>query len=163
MASSVPILAAAMIENLLAPAADAGGRTGTFKSLKGAHRGSILVKVNQGNAATILLSPLQATTVAGAGSKVFPAGREFKIFVKESDVAGTFVQVADAVNYTTLAGTTIKYVRFDIDPSRLDVAGGFDCITVSTGASNAANITSADLIIGPARYAEDLAPSAVAD
>jgi len=160
MASSVPILASAMIENLLAPAADAGGRTGTYKSLKLAHRASVLVKINQGNAATILLSLLQATAVAGTGSKATAA---MQIFVKDSDAAGAWVRQTDAATFTTSAGVTIKYVRFDIDPSRLDVAGGFDCVTVSTGASNAANITSADLIIGPARYAEDAPPNAIAD
>lgn len=161
MSNSVSILANAMIENLLAPAADAAGRTGTYKSLKHAHRASILFKVNQGNAATILLTPLQATAVAGTGSKVLTA--PVPIFVKDSDAAGVWTRVADGVNYTTSAGTTIKYVRFVIDPAKMDVANGFDCLTVSTGASNVANITSADLILGDIRYSEELAVSAIAD
>lgn len=161
MANSVSALAGVMIENLLAPAADAAGRTGTYKSLKLAHRANVVFKVNQGNAATVLVTPLQASAVAGTGSKALSA--DCPIFVKDSDAAGVWTRVADAKNYTTSAGTTVKYVRFVIDPAKLDVANGFDCITVSTGASNAANITSADLMIGDARYAEDLAPSAIAD
>lgn len=162
MSTSTPILQGANIENLLAPAADAAGRTGTYKSLKHANRASIVVKVNQGNAATILITPLQASAVAGTGSKALT--NNVPIYVKDSDAAGTWTRVADGKNYTTSAGTTIKYVRFDLDPAAaLDVANGFDCVTVSTGASNAANITSADLVLGPMRYAEELAQPAIAD
>lgn len=158
---STTLLDRANFENLLTLAADAAGRTGTYKTLKHAHRASIVVKVNQGNAATILLTPLQASAVAGTGSKVLT--NNVPIYVKDSDAAGTWTRVADAKNYTTSAGLTTKYVRFDIDPATLDTANGFDCITVSTGASNAANITSADLILGPVRYVEDLAQPAIAD
>jgi hypothetical protein len=150
------------IVNLLAPAADAAGRTGAYVTLKGAHSASIYVKVNQGNAATVLLTVLQATTVAGAGSKALSAN--VPIYVNLDTAAGNvWVRAADAKNYTTDAGVKIKQVRFDIDPDALDVAGGFDCITVSTGASNVANITSADAILGPMRYVEDVAPTAVVD
>jgi hypothetical protein len=162
MSTSTPILQGGNIENLLAPATDAAGRTGTYKSLKNALRASIVFKVNQGNSATILVTPLQATAVAGTGSKALT--NDVPIFVKDSDAAGVWTRVANGKNYTTSAGTTIKYVRFDIDPAlALDVAGGFDCITVSTGASNVGNITSADLVIGPVRYAEDLPVPAIAD
>lgn len=161
MSTGTPILQGAMLENLLAPATDAAGRTGTYKSLKHALRASIVFKVNQGNSATILVTPLQASAVAGTGSKALSA--DVPIFVKDSDAAGVWTRVADGKNYTTSAGTTIKYVRFDIDPAKLDVANSFDCITVSTGASNVANITSADLVIGPVRYAEDLPVAAIAD
>lgn len=159
--NTVPILANALVESLLAPAADAAGRTGIYKTLKGAHRASIVFKVNQGNAATILVTPLQASAVAGTGSKALSA--DCPIFVKLDDAAGAWTRVADAKNYTTDAGVKVKYVRFDIDPSKLDVANGFDCISVSTGASNAANITSADLIVGPTRYSEDAPLPAIAD
>jgi hypothetical protein len=161
MPTSVPILAGAMIESLLAPAADAAGRTGIYKSLKNAHRASIIFHVNQGNAATILVTPLQASAVAGTGSKALSA--DCPIYVKLDDAAGAWVRATDAKNYTTDAGVKVKYVRFDIDPSKLDLANGFDCISVSTGASNAANITSATLVIGPVRYVEEAAVAAIAD
>lgn len=161
MSASYPILQDGNLENVLAPAADAAGRVGTYKSLKGALRASLVFKINQGNAATILLTPLQAQAVAGTGSKVLT--KAVPIFVKDSDAAGVWTRVADGVNYTTSAGTTIKYVRFDIDPALLDVAGGFDCLGGSTGASNAANITSCDLVLGPMRYIEDLPVPAIAN
>ncbi len=51
--------------------------------------------------------------------------------------------------FTTSAATTAKKVEFIIDPAALDVAGGFDCIRVSTGASAAGNITSAFIVAVP--------------
>jgi hypothetical protein len=43
-----------------------------------------------------------------------------------------------------------KVVIFEIDPTKtLDADGSFDCLRATTGASNAANITSAFLVIQP--------------
>ncbi len=161
MSGIVPVLANATIASLLAPAADAAGRTGLYKTLKNALAASIVFKVNQGNAATILVTPLQASAVDGTGSKVL--SNNVPIFVMVDDTLGVWTRVTDAKNYTTSAAVKVKYVRFDIDPSALDVANGFDCIGISTGASNAANITSADAVLGPLRYAEDPPIGAIAD
>lgn len=150
------------VVNLLGPAADAAGRTGAYVSLKHAHKASIVFKVTQGNAATILITPLQASAVAGTGSKALSA--DVPIYVNLDTAAGNdWVRVADGKNYTTDAAVKIKQVRFDINPDALDVANGFDCIGVSTGASNAANITSADAVLGPLRYQESVPPSATSN
>lgn len=156
------LLDRANIVNVLAPAADAAGRTGAYVTMKGAHGASIYFKVNQGNAATILVTPLQASAVAGTGSKALSAN--VPIYVNlDTAASNVWVRVTDAKNYTTDAGVKIKQVRFDIDPDALDIASGFDCIGLSTGASNAANITSADVVLGPLRYAEDVPATAVVD
>lgn len=160
---SIPLLDRAALTNVLAPAADAAGRTSSvYPTMKGAHRASLIFKINQGNAATVLLTPLQASAVAGTGSKALSANVPIytKLDVGASDV---WVRQTDAKNYTTDAGVKVKYVRFDIDPSALDMANGFDCIGCSTGASNAANITSADILIGPMRYIEDVSVAAITD
>jgi hypothetical protein len=52
-------------------------------------------------------------------------------------------------------------VVFEIDPASLDVANGFDCVYLSTGASNAANITAALRV--PDGSALRLGDSAVGD
>jgi hypothetical protein len=131
--------------SLLPPAADAAGRTSAYHSLKGALKAWIVVYIGQGNAATVLLSPLQATAVAGTGSKAISAAR---IAVKLTAAATTFTVPAEAATYTTDAGVDTKVVIFELEPSKvLDVAGNFDCIAVSTGASNVANITSALLLV----------------
>lgn len=146
---------------ILAPAADAAGRTGTGFSLKNAHKAWLLVHITQGNAATILLTPQQCTTVAGAGAKAIPATRIWANL--DTSVNDTLVQAADAANYTTDAAVKNKIVLFEIDPSYLDVAGGFDCIRLNTGASNAANITQAMGLLLPLRYDEATPISARVD
>lgn len=133
--------------NLLAPAADAAGRTSTYHSLKGAVKAWIVVYIGQGNAATVLLSPLQASAVAGTGSKAISAAR---IWTKLDEAFTTFTLQTEAATYTTDAAVKSKLVVFELDPNKVfDVnsATPFDCIAISTGASNAANITSATLWI----------------
>lgn len=148
--------------HLLAPAADGAGRTsGQYASLKNAKRAWIYVSITQGNAATILLTPLQATSVAGAGSKVLTKAVPI-YFNLNTALTGVWVRATDAVNYTTDAGVFLKTYVFQVDPATLDMAGGFDCLGISTGGSNAANITSAHVIVEN-RYAQAAPPSIVAD
>lgn len=131
--------------DLLAPAADAAGRTSAYLSLKGAVKAWIEVHINQGNAATVLLSPLQASAVAGTGSKAITAAR---ITTKLDEAFTAFTKQTEAATFTTDAALKKKIVIFELDPTKVfDQANGFDCIAVSTGASNAANITSARLWI----------------
>lgn len=131
--------------NMLAPAADAAGRTSAYQSLKGAVKAFIVAYINQGNAATILLSPLQATTVAGAGSK---AVNVVRIWTKLDEAFTAFTKQTEAATFTTDAALKSKIVVFELDLEKaFDVAGNFDCIALSTGASNVANITSALLLV----------------
>ena len=131
----------------LEPAADAGGRTSAYHSLKGAVKAWIVVYMNQANAATVLLSPLQASAVAGTGSKAIAVTR---IWTKLDEAFTTYTKQTEAATYTTDAATKKKVVIFELDLGKvLDLANGFDCIAISTGASNAANITSAMLYIQP--------------
>jgi hypothetical protein len=152
----------AKITDALAPATDAAGRTSLYISLKNYHKAYLVVHITQGNAATILLTPLQATAIAGTGSKVL--ANAVPIWANLDTVAAeALVKATDAVNYTTDAGVKNKIVVFEIDPAKLDVAGGFDCVAVSTGASNVANITQAMWFLVPARYPESTAIAARLD
>jgi len=151
------------ITSVLTPAADAAGRTAAiYPTLKNAHSVSLIFNINQGNSATVLCTPLQGSAVAGTGSKALSANVPIytKLTAATSDV---WVRQADGKNYTTDAATVPKLVRFDIDPDALDIAGGFDCIGGSTGASHASNITSAFLVSGPMRYAEDVGIGQITD
>ena len=137
---------------LLNPAADAAGRTSGYLLLTQAQRAWIVVHINQGNAATILLTPLQASDEEGTGSKVLVTKQP--IWVNANCAASdTLVRQADGVNFTTDAGVHDKIVVFQIDPEYLDQANGFHAIGISTGASNAANITEAMAYIEQ-RYAQ---------
>jgi hypothetical protein len=131
---------------LLAPAADAAGRASPFRSLKNALKAYVVVHINQGNAATVLLSLLQASAVAGTGSKAVTAVPIWSNLNTATN--DTYVSRTAAATYTTDAGVQDKLVIFEITPeSCMDIANGFDCIAVSTGASNAANITEATLMV----------------
>lgn len=142
---------------LLAPAADAAGRTSTVyidvTNLRGAVK--LVAFINQGNAATIALSPVQASASDGTGSKAISAAVDIwsNLDMAASEV---FVQRTAATSYTTDAGVKVKMVIFNINPQVFDTANGFKYLGLTTGASNAANITSA-FIIGDPRYSAETA------
>jgi len=140
------------VVELMPLATDAAGRTSDWLSLKHAIRATIVVQITQGNAATIALSLLQASAVAGTGSKAGPASPVWSNL--DTAASDTLVRRTDGTSYTTDAGVKNKVVVFDVDPSQLDVDGGFDCIAFSTGASNVANLT------GAVAYLEMRMPSA---
>jgi hypothetical protein len=145
----------------LPPAADAAGRTGDYISLKNAHACYVVAHITQGNAAAVTVSINQATAVAGTGSKVIT--NTVPIWANTNVAASdTLVRQTDAVNYATGATTTNKVVVFQIEPASLDVAGGFDCITAITSASNAANITEVMYYLDT-RYKQATPPAAITD
>ena len=121
----------------------------TAVSLKNAHKAYVIFILNQGNAATIACSVNQCTNVAKAGSKAIPAVPTWTNL--DEAAASAVTRQADAASVTTDAGLKTKRVIFEIDPSKLDTAGGFDCISVTTGASNVANITAVEVICVPVR------------
>lgn len=149
------------VVSLLAPAADAAGRTGAYVSLKDAARAIIVVHLKQGNAATVALTLSQATAVAGTGAKTGPSVPVWAALdVATSDV---LARQTSGSSFTTDGALKDKVVVFQVDAAALDVNGGFDCLTVATGASNAANITSAVAILVGGRYQAASPPSAIAD
>lgn len=134
------------IVTALAAATDAAGRTSNYFSLKHAKKALFIVDVVQGNAATVAITLNQATTVAGGSAKALSAVQ--RIFATE-DISTTVVpaQATSAASYTTGAALATKKILIEIDPATLDVAGGFDCVAVTTGASNVANLTAATLVL----------------
>ena len=146
--------------NILAPAADAAGRTGAYVNCAYSGKIHVRVQITQGNAATILLSLLQATSAAGAGSKAGPVSQIWANL--DTATNDTLARVAtDANTYTTDAGVKLKVVIFEFDASALDVANGFQYVTVSTGASNAANITAVTAEFIQSRYPQATPPTVV--
>jgi hypothetical protein len=139
------------VVDVLTPAADAAGRSSDAISLKNTS-GTVIVEasINQGNAATVAVTLQQCTAVDGTGAKALTVN--VPIFVSQ-DVGGASGDVltrqTDGVAFTTSAALTRKTIRFVVDPATLDLAGGFDCLRFTTGASNAANITSGRIIVAP--------------
>lgn len=160
MAKGFSLPQQAQIVQLLKPATDAAGRTSTYFSLKNALKAYILVHIDQGNAATIALNLLQATVVAGTGSKALTGRVWSNLDAVASDL---FTQQADASTYTTDAALKNKQVVFEVDPAFLDLANGYTAVAIQTGASNVANLTSAQAIVLPARYFGATMPTALTD
>ena len=152
----------AKIVELLAPAADAAGRTSDAISMKNCAKAFVVFHITQGNAATILLTPRMATDVAIGTNKVFtnllPIWADL-----DTAASDALVRATDAINYTTDAGVKNKVVVFEVDPSSMDVNGGYDVLYFTTGASNAANITQAMAYLMGLRYEQSLPPSAIVD
>ena len=145
---------------LLPPAADAAGRTSAYHTLKNALKAYIVCHVNQGNAATVALTVLQATDVSGTSSKAINVVPIW--LVENTASADALVAQAAAASFTTDAALHDKIVVFEIVPeAAMDVNNttlAFDCIAIQTGASNAANITEAKLFVFEA-YEGASAPS----
>jgi hypothetical protein len=136
--------------SMLLPAADAAGRTSTYFNLRNSvGKAYVVVTINQGNAATVLLSLLQATSLAGAGSKAISAGASVYLCnATATSDAYTQPNAGNAATYTTDATLAGKKVVFELElEACLDMINGFYYLAVSTGASNAANITVADLFL----------------
>jgi len=136
--------------------------TGDYVSLKTCHKCFIVVHINQANAATVAITVEQATAVAGTGTTAIT--NVVPIWANEDCAASdTLVAQTAAVSFTTSAAVKHKTIIFEIDPATLNVASGFDCITVKTGASNAANITSAMYYLTPLRYGQATPPATITD
>lgn len=150
------------IVEALAPAADAAGRASVAISLKNYSKAFLLVTLTQGNASTVALAIQQATNVAKAGAKAL--SNATRIWANlDTSVGDTLVRQADAVSFTSDAAVKNKQVVIEVDPTMLDVNGGFDSVFMTTGASNAANITSAVWLLTGPRFEGATLPTALAD
>lgn len=125
--------------------------TGDYVSLKNAGHVTVLVNVAQGHADPVAITIEQATAVAGTSSKVITNAVPIYL-VADAATSDAWVRQTDDVDYTTSATLKHKLVAFEIDAASLDLANGFDCITVKTAASNALNLTSAYYILSDLRY-----------
>lgn len=162
MSLSFHLVEGAKIVEAMTPATDAAGRTGDYISLKDAARVFVVVHIAQGNAATVALTLHQATTVAAGSEKaianVVPIWSNL-----DTSLTDTLVARTAAVSYTTDAALKNKIVVFQVDAASLDVSGGFDCLTLKTGASNVANLTQAIYYLVGHRYPQATPPAAITD
>ena len=142
---------------LLTPAADAAGRTSRYVNVAKLDKAFIICHINQGNAATVALTPLQAQDTSGTGSKAISATQIWTDL--DEATLDLFTKQANAANFTTDAGVKDKIVIFEISPQDcMDLVNGFHTIAIQTGASNAANITEA-MIYSLHRYQQAQPPS----
>jgi len=132
--------------------------TGDYVSLKNVLMAWVIMHINQANAATMAITLEKATAVAPTGSTAITTA--VPIWANEDCAASdTLVRQTDAVSFTTSAAVKHKMVVFQVDPATL---GAFDCLTVITAASNAANITSGLYVLAE-RYQQATPPTAITD
>lgn len=125
-----------------------------YINLRNALKAWIVVKVNQGNAALVTITPVQATSLAGAGSKALgnsalttQPGAQIWL-VEPTASSDQLVAQTAALNFTTDATVAAKEVIFEIVPEEfLDIPNGFNHIGVTIATSNASNIFTATLHI----------------
>lgn len=133
--------------------------TGDYVSMKNCQKAWVVVHINQANAATVAITIEQATAVDGTGSTAIT--ETVPIWANQDCAASdTLAAQTAAVSFTTSAAVKHKVIVFQIDPATLAI--GYDCITVKTGASDAANITSAVYYL-QSRYPGATPPTAITD
>jgi hypothetical protein len=100
--------------------------------------------VNLGSTTPVTFTILQALDTSGTGAKAINAVPIW--LVENTGVSDTLVPQAPAASFTTDAVSAEKFVVFEVLPeATMDIANGFETITIQTSASNAANITDATL------------------
>jgi hypothetical protein len=130
--------------SLLPPATDAAGRIGSYRSFRHAKKGWITARVNLGSTTPVIFTILQALDTFGTGAKAINVVPIW--LVENTGVSDALVPQAPAASFTTDAVSAEKFVVFEILPeAAMDIANGFETITIQTSASNAANITDATL------------------
>lgn len=148
---------------LMNPKTSNGGQASDWISLKNIKRAFIVVEMTQAVGHATLLTPQQATVVAGTDAKALT--NNCRIWANE-DVAASDALVAktDAKNYTVANDIKNKQVVFDISPGEaLDLANAFDCINVTVAdSSQATNLVSVTAILEP-KYPASTQQSAIVD
>src|SRR5258708_8747991 len=110
---------------------------------------SVECSVNQGNAAQVTFSLLQAQDSSGTGSKAIPVVPIF--YNADTTVSDTLVAQAAAVSFQTDVALKDKIVAFQFDPAELDMANNFNPIPLQTSPPNPPNL--------PPPHIPPLAPS----
>ncbi len=132
--------------SLLPPAADAAGRTSSFRDLTNALKAYIVARVNQGNAAQVTFNVLQGQDVLGTNAK---AVGSMPVWLNAATASSDALAVqAAAASFQPSATVADKIVVFEIVPEMcMDLVNGFRTLAIQTSASNAANVTSAELFV----------------
>jgi hypothetical protein len=155
-----------LVQNLkviqvFAPKTTNGSLSSQVVSLKNAHKAWVVFEFTQavGHATTPTL--VQATSIAATTNKAGPA---VEIWANEDTAASdTLVRKTAAASYAVTNDVKNKEVVFEIDPSRLDVNGGYDCIYFTEATSSqATNFVSATAYL-LAAYQQATPPSAILD
>lgn len=130
-----------------------------YVSLKNYGVLTIIISTGAWAAGTAAVTLTQASAVAGTGAKALA----FTDYWDDVTTTGTLVKKAASSNTFNLATANKTYV-IHVDPLTLDIAGGFDCVTLSVASPGAnADFYAAHYILGDARYSQATPPSPLVD
>ena len=156
-----------LIENyklvqLSAPVTSNGGFTSDYVSLKNCNMAYVIVNATQAVGHATAFEVYQATAVAGTSAKAI--ANAVPIWSNADTVTSdTLVAQTAAVSFTVAADVKKKQIVFQIDPSLLDVANGFDCIAIVVANSGqATNFVAIDALLDE-RYQGNQPPAAITD
>lgn len=130
--------------------------TSKYVSLKHCKEAYIFVHINQANAATVAITVEEAKDKDGDDSQAIANNTEIWVN-QDTDTSDAMVRQDDGKAFTTSAATKTKLVAFRIDPAR--ISEGFTHVCVKTAASNAANITSAHVVLTGLKYKQAIPPT----
>ena len=145
------IVESAPVLPLTGPLPTNGGAAATYVSLRNCHKATLFVLLKQAVGHTTLITPKQATSVAGGSAKALSENVPIW-YAEDIAVDARPARQTNAKNFTVGAGAKTMLVAFELDLSKFDVDGGFDCIGVITDdSSQATNFIAAWLQTTP-RY-----------
>jgi hypothetical protein len=131
----------------------------SYVSMKNFGKLTIVIRTGAWAAGTAAVTLLQATAVAGTGAKALP----FVDYWDDVTTTGTHVKKAAVSNTFNLATANKTYI-IHVDVGMLDVAGGFDCVTLAVASPGAnADFYCAIYIGDAARYQGASLPSTLVD
>jgi len=140
---------------------DGSVRTADYVCLKNCRRATAVCTILGGAATAMDINPYQATDVAASDEKVF--ANVLRWWMNASTgVTDTLVAQTAAIDANTAATAVNKMVVIQIDPAQLDVANGFDCVTLKTEGDEASNLISV-LWFLETDYAQATPPTAITD
>lgn len=133
--------------------------TKKWVSLKNYGQLTIVIMTGAWAGGTAAVTVEQATAVAGTSNKAL----SFVDYWDDVTTSGTLVKKA-AVSNTFNLDTANKMYVIHIDDRMLDIANGFDCVSIAV-ASPGANVDlyGAVYVMGDARYQQATLPSALID
>lgn len=149
------------IVQMITPKTTNAALTSQVISLKGCNKAWVVFEFTQavGFASTPTL--LQATSIAAGTNK---AGPTSPVWANEDTAStDTLVKKTSGASYAVTNDIKNKEVVFEIDPSTLDVANGYDCVyfTIATS-SQATNFVSATAYLQTS-YQQATPPSQILD
>lgn len=130
-----------------------------YVSMKNYTNLTIMILTGAWAGGTAAVTLKQAQAIAGTGTKAL----NFESYWDDLTTSGTLVKKA-AVSNTFNLGAANKLFVIEVDARMLDIAGGFDCVSLAVASPGAnADFYAVGYVLHGSRYQGDQPPSALVD